>query len=46
MQNQVLLAIKVDCKWKETIFPLSDPQWRIAFKAMKDSGCPIRLIYL
>jgi hypothetical protein len=46
MKNQVLLAIKVDCKWKETIFQLSDPQWRIAFKTMQNSGYPIRLVYL
>lgn len=43
---KVLLAIKVDNEWKETIFNLGNPQWRIAFQTMKDSGLPIRLIYL
>lgn len=44
--RQVLLAIKVDYQWKETIFDLKDPDWRLAFLRMKESGYPMRLIYL
>jgi hypothetical protein len=45
MATTVVLAIKVDGEWKETTFECKNPQWRIAFKTMKDSGYPIRLIY-
>ena len=45
MPTTVVVAIKIDGAWKEHSFECRDPQWRIAFKTMKDSGYPIRLFY-